>query len=634
MEKKGVASNKILILCKKCGAKNRVDSSIKNKSIRCGKCGNSLSLDLDDNFHPTLDRLRTVAGEVKMEFEDYTHYKVCSISVDLVEDTLHVKWKVETDIEELWRLKQRWSIEYYFTIKMLIALYKNSPDLLQMFAISFFERYMNFAPEDEKDNFRDLCLLSIRINRKQLRALEEKFLSENILTIKGPKRQAAMDELQQFVRNLTSVRQNYRGTLINKSSLIYKAVKPFDLTGKVEEPVKEVYKTPEEDAREEKKLEAMKLIENNIEKLGKLDKPYIRVFARKYGLGNEERRANLKDLLDAKGIKLPDKVIYRLIRKELDEISYDMFYKKIKAPEKLSLNHYIRRYLELMPEPEEQIHNFYRFLVEQSVIIEDVSMNVDRLKSIVNKVQKSIDLELFERKLVGDVGIDRSKKEIPDLDEVKIQSLVDPNSESFQFFKQTVMHGKTGGVSGVIRLYADNFMDNKNNRAMLLFFMQDENLIRGPADVDIDEEIRKIQYEDIPEPIEEDLESFDSYSSEEIMNNLSKFDFNKSLHLMRYLFERMGFNASLVEKDEGKTGVIFLDNQEDEKLVVNFFYHDGYLDVEQMHKITELVQNYHADYGIGVCTGFFSKDAIQFALENDVELIDQNKIKRLIANVF
>jgi hypothetical protein len=633
MEKE-VASDKMLILCKKCGTKNRVDSSIKDKTIRCGKCGNPLTLDLADNIRPTLDKLRSVAGEVKMQFEDYTRYKVCSISVDLVEDTLHVKWKVETDIEELWRLKQRWSIEYYYTIKMLIALYKNAPDLLQTFAISFFERYMNFAPEDEEDNFRDLCLLSIRITRKKVRELEEKFSSEDILSIKGPKRQSSMDELQRFTRDLTSVRQNYRGTLINKSSLIYKAVKPFDLTGEAEEPVKEIYIREEKDKLEDKKLTAMKLIENNIERLNQLDTSYIRIFARKYGLGNEERRKNLKDLLDSKDIKLPEKVIYRLIRKELDEISYEMFHKKIKVPEKLSLNHFIRRYLELIPEPEEQIHNFYRFLIEKNIIIEDVSMNVERLKQIVNKVQKSIEVEQFERKLVGDVGTDKAREEMPELDGIKIESLVDPNSESYQFFKQTVLSGKTGGIGSVMRLYADNFMDTKNNRAMLLFFLKDESLISDPSDVKIDEEIKKIQYEDIPEPLEEEVETFDSYSSKEILDNLSDFDFNKSLHLMRYLFERMGFNASVVEKDEGKTGVIFLDNQEDEKLVVNFFYHDGYLDVESMYQITDLVKTYHADYGIGVCTGFFSKEAIQYALESDVELIDQNKIKRLVANVF
>jgi hypothetical protein len=96
----------------------------------------------------------------------------------------------------------------------------------------------------------------------------------------------------------------------------------------------------------------------------------------------------------------------------------------------------------------------------------------------------------------------------------------------------------------------------------------------------------------------------------------------------------MGFNASIVDKEEGKTGVIFLDNQEDEKLIVNYFYHYEYLEAEALKSMPSLVELYHADYGIGVCMGLFSKDAIQYALENDIELIDQNKIKRLIANVF
>jgi hypothetical protein len=168
--------------------------------------------------------MRDIAGKVKMEFEEYTHYKVCAISVDFLEDMVHLKWKVETNIEDLWRLKQRWPIEYYYTVKMLIAFLRNSPESLQIFVISFFERYLNFAPEDEGDNFRDLCLLSIKADRRQIRDLEKKFVAEDIINLTGARRQKAMEELQEFTREIIPVRQNYKGTLINKSSVIYKAV--------------------------------------------------------------------------------------------------------------------------------------------------------------------------------------------------------------------------------------------------------------------------------------------------------------------------------------------------------------------------------------------------------------------------
>jgi hypothetical protein len=629
-----VSTGKIIILCDSCGAKNRVDSSLKNHVIKCGKCGSQLSLNLTENIKPTLDKLRDSAGKVKMEFEAYTRYKVCSISVDLVEDTIHIKWKVETDVEDLWRLKQRWPIEYYFTIKMILAVFKSAPDLLRVFAISFFERYLNFSPEDEGANFRDLCLLSVKADRKQLRELEKKFNTEDILILTGPKRQTSMEDLQQFTRDSMAVRQNYKGTLTNKSSLIYKAVKPFDLAGEQEETLEEVYLKETKDEKEDKKLVAMKLIEENIEKMKKIDTDYIGIFARKYGLGNEERRKNLKELLDSKNIKLPEKVIYKLIQKELDEIEYERFYKRIKAPDTLSLNHYIRRFLELISDSEEQINNFYKFLVSEKIIIEDVSTNVDKLKELVNKVRKSIDLEQFERKLVGDLTMESAAAPVePVADGKALLSSVDPSSESYRFLSQTLSPGKTGDIPGVIRLYIDNFMDNSNNRAMLLYFLRSVDLIKDPDEINLTEEIKKIQYEDIPEPIEDAAEVFNSFSSQEILVQFMQFDYNKYLHLMRFLFQRMGFNASIVKKEEGKTGLIFLDNQEDEKLIVQFFFHEGHLGPEHLKNMPALVQDFHADYGIGACNGFFSKEAIQYALENDIELIDQNKIKRLIANI-
>lgn len=629
-----MTTGKIIVLCESCGAKNRVDSSLKNHVIKCGKCGNPLSLALTENITPAIDKLRDAAGKVKMEFEEYTRYKVCAISVDLVEDTIHIKWKVETDVEDLWRLKQRWPIEYYFTIKMILAVLKSSSDLLRVFAISFFERYLNFSPEDEGANFRDLCLLSVKADRKQLRELDKKFLAEDILTLTGPKRQTAMEELQQFTKDTMAVRQNYKGTLTNKASLIYKAVKPFDLAGETEETLEEVYIKETKDEKEDKKIVAMKLIEENIEKMKKLDTPYISVFARKYGLGNEERRRNLKELLDSKNIKLPEKVIYKLIQKELDEIEYERFYKRIKAPDSLSLNHYIRRFLELISDSEEQINNFYKFLVSEKIIIEDVSTNVDKLRELINKVKKSIDLEQFERKLVGDLTMESTAPPVDKAASDKsLLSSVDPSSESYRFLAQTLSPGKTGDVPGVIRLYIDNFMDNPNNRAMLLYFLRSVDLIKNPDEIDLNDEIKKIQYEDIPEPIEDKTEMFNSFSSQEILAQFMQFDYGKYLHLMRFLFQRMGFNASIIKKEDGKSGLIFLDNQEDEKMIVQFFYHDGYLGSENLKNMPALVKEFHADYGIGACTGFFSKEAIQYALENDIELIDQNKIKRLIANI-
>jgi hypothetical protein len=583
---------------------------------------------------PAIEKLRDAAGKVKMEFEAYTRYKVCSVSVDLVEDTIHIKWKVETDVEDLWRLKQRWPIEYYFTIKMILAVSKSAPDLLRVFAVSFYERYLNFSPEDEGANFRDLCLLSIKGESKQLRELDKRFTSEDVLTLTGQKRQTAMEDLQQFTRDNMAVRQNYKGTLTNKSSLIYKAVKPFDLAGEPEETLEEIYVKESEDGKEFKKIAAMKLIEQNIEKIKKLDTQYISVFARKYGLGNEERRRNLKELLDSKNIKLPEKVIYKLIQKELDEIEYERFYKRIKAPEPLSLNHYIRRFLELITDSEEQINNFYKFLVSEKIIIEDVSTNVGKLKDLVNKVRKSIDIEQFERKLVGDLTTETTAAPFDKVpDDKALLSSVDPGSESYRFLEQTLSPGKTGDIPGVIRLYIDNFMDNPNNRAMLLYFLRSVDLIKDPDEIDLMEEIKKIQYEDIPEPIEDTSEIFDSFSSQEILNQLMQFDYSKYIHLMRFLFQRMGFNAGIIKKEEGKAGLIFLDNQEDEKLIVQFFYHDGYLGSEHLKDVPALVKEFHADYGIGACSGFFSKEAIQFALENDIELIDQNKIKRLITNI-
>jgi len=583
---------------------------------------------------PAIEKLRNAAGKVKMEFEAYTRYKVCSVSVDLVEDTIHIKWKVETDVEDLWRLKQRWPIEYYFTIKTILAVSKSAPDLLRVFAVSFYERYLNFSPEDEGANFRDLCLLSIKGDSKQLRELDKRFTSEDVLTLTGQKRQAAMEDLQQFTRDNMAVRQNYKGTLTNKSSLIYKAVKPFDLAGEPEETLEEIYVKESEDGKEFKKIAAMKLIEQNIEKIKKLDTQYISVFARKYGLGNEERRRNLKELLDSKNIKLPEKVIYKLIQKELDEIEYERFYKKIKAPEPLSLNHYIRRFLELITDSEEQTNNFYKFLVSEKIIIEDVSTNVGKLKDLVNKVRKSIDIEQFERKLVGDLTTETTAAPFDKVpDDKALLSSVDPGSESYRFLGQTLSPGKTGDIPGVIRLYIDNFMDNPNNRAMLLYFLRSVDLIKDPDEIDLTEEIKKIQYEDIPEPIEDTSEIFDSFSSQEILNQLMQFDYSKYIHLMRFLFQRMGFNAGIIKKEEGKAGLIFLDNQEDEKLIVQFFYHDGYLGSEHLKDVPALVKEFHADYGIGACSGFFSKEAIQFALENDIELIDQNKIKRLITNI-
>lgn len=633
-----MTSGKIIVLCENCGAKNRVDSNLKDHVIRCGKCGSQLSLSLTDNMAPAIEKLRDAAGKVKMEFEAYTRYKVCSISVDLVEDTIHIKWKVETDVEDLWRLKQRWPIEYYFTIKMILAVSKSAPDLLRVFAISFFERYLNFSPEDEGANFRDLCLLSVKGEKKHLRELDKKFTAEDVLKLTGQKRQAAMEDLQQFTRDTMAVRQNYKGTLTNKSSLIYKAVKPFDLAGEPEETLEELYaKEGEEgkEVKEDKKIAAMRLIEENIEKIKKLDTPYISVFARKYGLGNEERRRNLKELLDSKNIKLPEKVIYKLIQKELDEIEYERFYKRIKALETLSLNHYIRRYLELINDSEEQINNFYKFLVSEKVIIEDVSTNVGKLKDLINKVRKSIDIEQFERKLVGDLTSDSDASHIEKIaDDKALLSSVDPASESYRFLEQTLSPGKTGDIPGIIRLYIDNFMDNPNNRAMLLYFLRSVDLIKDPDEINLSEEIKKIQYEDIPEAIDDRSEIFDSYSSQEILTQLTQFDYGKYLHLMRFLFQRMGFNAGIIKKEEGKAGLIFLDNQEDEKLIVQFYFHDGYLGAESLKDMPALVAEFHADYGIGACTGFFSKEAIQFALENDIELIDQNKIKRLIANIF
>jgi hypothetical protein len=629
-----VTANKIIILCENCGAKNRVDPTLKDHVVRCGKCGNQLSLALTDNIAPAIEKLRDAAGKVKMEFEAYTRYKVCSISVDLVEDTIHIKWKVETDVEDLWRLKQRWPIEYYFTIKMILAVSKSAPDLLRVFAVSFYERYLNFSPEDEGANFRDLCLLSVKGDMKQLRELDKRFTSEDVLTLTGQKRQTAMEDLQQFTRDNMAVRQNYKGTLTNKSSLIYKAVKPFDLAGEAEETLEEIYIKESVDGKENKKIAAMKLIEENIDKMKRLETQYIGVFARKYGLGNEERRRNLKELLDSKNIKLPEKVIYKLIQKELDEIEYERFYKKIKAPEPLSLNHYIRRFLELITDSEEQIDHFYKFLVSEKIIIEDVSTNVDKLKDLVNKVRKSIDIEQFERKLVGDFTAETTAAALDKVPDVKaLLSSVDPASESYRFLAQTLSPGKTGDIPGVIRLYIDNFMDNPNNRAMLLYFLRSVDLIKDPNEINLTEEIKKIQYEDIPEPIEDKSEIFDSFSSQEILNQLTQFDYGKYIHLMRFLFQRMGFNAGIIKKEEGKAGLIFLDNQEDEKLIVQFFYHDGYLDAENLKSIPALVSEYHADYGISTCSGFFSKEAIQFALENDIELIDQNKIKRLIANI-
>ncbi len=628
-----VATNKILILCKECNAKNRVDTTLKDKVIRCGKCGKPLPLDLNESMAPAITRIRDAAGRVKMDYEDYTRFKVCSITVDMVEDTLHVKWKVETDIEDLWRLKQRWIISYYYTLKMFVEVFKQAEKNLGSFAISFFERYLNFSPEDEGPNFRDLCLLSVRSDSKKLKELEKKLAEKDYLTLKGSERQEAMDELQEYVRENLDVRQNYRGTLVNKASLIYKSVKPYDLTEEDEQTkVEEAIKT-EAERQEDKKVAAIKIIEENIEKLGKLDTPYVRIFAKKYGLGNEERRNNLRELIESKNIRLPEKVLYRLIQKELDEIEYERFVKKIKSEEKLPLNHYIRRYLELIPDKDDQIEHFYRFLVEESIIIEDVSTNAQKLADTVNKMEKSISLEQFEKSLFEDEAEEHTEKEPAKKEEVPVSS-IDPNTESYQFLKHTISPGKPGGVAGVIRLYIDNFMDNPLNRAMLLYFFRDESVVTDINTLDIDDEIKKIQYEDIPESIEEEVETFDSYSSNEIISNFEGFDFNKRLHLTRYVFERMGFNARIVDKHDKEHGIIFLDNKEDEKLIVKYFHGSDVTTGDDLAEVVDLVNSYHADYGIAVCRGTFDKDAMQFALENDIELIDRDKVKRLIMNIF
>ncbi|MEA2033802.1 MAG: restriction endonuclease [Euryarchaeota archaeon] len=115
----------------------------------------------------------------------------------------------------------------------------------------------------------------------------------------------------------------------------------------------------------------------------------------------------------------------------------------------------------------------------------------------------------------------------------------------------------------------------------------------------------------------------------EELNKMNGYEFERFL---RVLYEKNGYKVmqTKLSKDQGADLVIVKDG---ERIVVQAKRYSNKVSNKAIQEVVAAIKHYGADRGIVVTTNEFTQSAMELAESNDIELVDRNKLKKLMENV-
>ena len=111
--------------------------------------------------------------------------------------------------------------------------------------------------------------------------------------------------------------------------------------------------------------------------------------------------------------------------------------------------------------------------------------------------------------------------------------------------------------------------------------------------------------------------------------SMNGYEFERFL---RVLYEKNGYNVmqTKLSKDQGADLVIVKDG---ERIVVQAKRYSNKVSNKAIQEVVAAIKHYGADRGMVVTTNEFTQSAMELAESNDIELVDRNKLKKLMENV-
>lgn len=130
---------------------------------------------------------------------------------------------------------------------------------------------------------------------------------------------------------------------------------------------------------------------------------YIEQFAKKYGKNfSNSELAKLKDLLNIRGFKFSDKEVLDIVNLALNK--QKQYYAKIKILHEnpKEIQDIIKAYLNFYKSDDNQMFEVLKEIIEEKGFYGSFENNSEKLRKEVEKIEKEIELKIFEKRLLGE----------------------------------------------------------------------------------------------------------------------------------------------------------------------------------------------------------------------------------------
>jgi len=247
-------------------------------------------------------------------------------------------------------------------------------------------------------------------------------------------------------------------------------------------------------------------------------------------------------------------------------------------------------------------YRYIRLFVQRFMNFKDDLDEIKKLQDLLHS--KNMDFSIEElRRLIKD------ETEAQQYDDFKIRMTYN-SPESFQDFAENFLE-----------IYGDEYSQNIHLFAKLL---TEKNIKHNFYQLSAKLENVKKSIE--RESFEKRLFESDTLSSVESLDLLSGYEFE---HFLKNLFKRMGFSVEQT-KLSGDQGADLVLSKFGEKTVVQARRTYNKIGNKAIQEVMAAISHYSANKGMVVTTNYFTRQAVELANSNKIDLIDRNKLQLMM----